>query len=417
MANRIKTYQTTDWKIWTFQPTAGDFVLGESRLGGTDVLGATSGSMQILDAEITSLTIQDGGQLSDGIFVRPVPSTLDVTIQVKYFKMKESWKFSYGSPIWVTVANAETYDAQIYGKNTPMFFGKIVSFDALVQPGADFSTINITAISNSSTDLNTPLTITKNTSTDKSTKISSAATSSGIFNYIPLSGYNFANTSTETKTYGEWLDDLITCNQFSVGDQNLFWTYTGSPSSPVLEYEQAIFIKNSYVYQGSGVIYYSEDVADIQFNWSGEGSPTSVALTNYSDPNVEYFAQKSTNSSLANFTGTVDVLNTTQMQSIAKDILSMSQKFTTTQFTTVTATNNQDIEFSELVGSPGWFFYLYPAKYRNLGDTVRVYLPELGMNDADFDVYNNSSIVIGRTINVNTEQWTTTYELWKGFDY
>lgn len=416
MANRTKTYKTSDWKIWTFQPTPGDFIIGESLLGGSDVLGASAGAMAILDAEITSLTIQDGGQPSDGIFVRPTPSTLDASILVKDFQMKDAFKFQYGSPIWVTLENAETYDAQTYGKNTPFFFGKIRSFDVSVVAGADFSSLSITGTSTSADDLNSQLTIVKNTSTDKSTLVENAATGQkSITSIIPDSGYNFADTSTETKTYAEWLDDLITCNQFIAGDQNQNFGYSGTSTAPVYNYSQYIAVQSSTVNPSSGYIFYDTDVTDLQINWSGYGSPTSVALDNYFDPDIEYTLAGTNplDPNVYNYAATVDVKDVTQMESIAKKMLSMTQRFTTTQVTVLMATNNQDLEFTGLIGA--WTYYLYPVKHLNIGYPVRVYLPDLGMNTGSFNVDNIASAIIGRTIEVTPDQWTTTYELWKGF--
>lgn len=414
----IKEYKTSDWKLWTFQPTPGDFVLGESVLGGTDVLGATAGSMAILDASITSLVIEDGGQVSEGIFTRPTPSTVYANLLVKDFQMSDSWKYSYGSPIWVTLANPETYDAQTYGKNTPLFFGKIRSFNVSVQPDADFSSLSITATSLSADDLNQLIQVTKDTTTDKSVLVNEAAQGQkSIVSVIPNTGFNYAEIRSETKTYAEWLDDILTCNQFVAGDENKMWGYSGTVTAPVYNYRQYISVSRNIVYPNTGVVFESENVLDVQFDWSGQDAPTSVNLTNAFDSSIEYqlVGDNPLDQNTINYSATVDVKGIEQMQTIAKKMLSMNQRFTATEVTIIGGINNQEIEFAELIGS--WTFYLYPKNLINLGEAVRVYLPDLGMNTSSFNVGNITSIITGRTIEVNPDNFTITYKLWKGFDY
>jgi hypothetical protein len=76
MAVRTQTYETTDWQIWTYVPVAGSFVLDFSKLNGSDTLGATEGSIQVQDVEITSLTINEGSPVSQGIFTEITPASM-----------------------------------------------------------------------------------------------------------------------------------------------------------------------------------------------------------------------------------------------------------------------------------------------------------------------------------------------------
>jgi hypothetical protein len=419
MAARTQTYETTDWQIWTYVPLAGSFVLDFSMLNGSDTLGATDGSIVVQDVQITSLVINEGSPVSQGIFPEITPASMSCNLIVSNFTSSVSKNYLIGTPIWVTLKNAETYDDTVYGKNTPYFMGRIRSFNVQVTPGSNIASIDLEATSQTQDDLNVLMTILKDNSVYKTAAISAAADALGIPTLYKDSYNHFGGTALgayETKSYGDYLADMVLCDLNVVRDDV-------TPVDVVVGATSRTFIYNTGVkttHFGISTLpliytYDDDSISNMTMDWDGAGSPTGVTLTNYFDSNIVY--QYGSTSSDASggaviYVGTVDLLDLTEMKGFADLALFYNKTFAPISITTVTARNFQDLTFREDTVYTSGFSpvsaWLYPENLLRVGDHLQVNMPTYGFTNYD-------AIVVGRSIEVSNDFVLTTYNLWKGY--
>jgi hypothetical protein len=410
MADVTKTYLTEDWKIWTYKPVDDRFVLDLDKLNDADhPLSATEGTIAKIDALIAGITINEGGQIEQGIFSSLEPASMTVEMSIKNFVTDDARKFFIGSEIWATHANgatvSNTYNG--LGKNSIYFMGRIRSFNVDIQPGADFSTVSIFATSRTEDDVNTLITITKDTTSQKKNLITDAAyNQAGISLTATALDYNFANTATETKSFGEWVTDLNICDLDVIYDQPY-----ADPSQAANNtvWRQRVIAKENFwagIYWG----FSNDDIIDAQLDYSGASAPTGVTLTNYANNALvyQYGTGATSGTGSFNYSNTIDVKDITQMQTIGQKMISMTQSFRPISITTKTATNYQDITYREFdqLSNSRWF---YPVNLVNVGSVNIISFNNLSENV--------TCIVTGRTLEITPDDWTTTYQLWKGFDY
>jgi hypothetical protein len=426
MADRTQTYLTSDWKIWTYVPAPGSFILDFSQLNDSATpLSATNGTIEPLEALIAGITIREGSEISEGIFSQPTPASMSVNLIIENFTATDANKFLVGGDIWATYLNAETVDNEWnnLGKNTPVFMGRISNFNVQLTPASNYANINIESNSKTQDWLNTLVPITKNTTAAKTTlindwlvaNIGTLISNRGQFS----SDFTFASTNTEIKSLGEWLDDINLCNLSIFSDDSrpdfaLLYRNPGVSNSIV--FYPGINMSWSGVTTSSVKNNYSESIIfDSQMDWSGNSSPTSVTLTNYFNPSIIYQYGSNLNDSLNanNYSATLDVNGISDLTNIGKKMLSMTKKFQPISISTLTAQNNQQLTFraeeKTAVGTATKYdTYLNPKYLNYVGQYISVTLTNYGF--ADEKMY-----ITGRTIEVTPEDWTTTYNLWKGF--
>lgn len=429
MATASRIYETSDWQVWTYAPEPGAFILNKSKLD-VGVLGSTGGSMTPNTAEITSISLTEGGEPSSGIFTDPQAASLSVGLLVKDFTVTESEKYFAGSPIWVTLKNEETVPEKRFGLNTPIFIGKITSFDANVMPGMDFTEINIQATSNTSDMLNMLLTVEKGIVEDKYFYINEAAYSQyppdwqdpgqnyatwfvdlRFFEANRL--YNFANTDTETKSVGEWLTDYNNCEQYVCVDSvKPFYLSFNDGVSTFIDYVSAPQLSFNEPYLSLvTTTYTSDDIYSCTLGWSGADSPTGVNLSLASDSEISYVygtTQENLSSSAFLYSQTLDVKNLAELQAIGSKTLSMAASYTTTSISVEIARTGQEIEFRSFDNSIFDDRFLQPKMLAYAGDQIKITLSDLGIT-------NQIMIVTGRQIEVTPDTFSVTYNLWKGF--
>ena len=419
MADRTQTYETTDWQIWTYVPLAGSFVLDFSQLNGSDTLGATGGSVVVQDVQITSMSITEGSPVSQGIFPEITPASMACNLIVSNFTSSISQNYLIGTPIWVTLKNAETYADTVYGKNTPMFMGRIRSFNVQVTPGSNIASINLEATSQTQDDLNVLMTILKDNIVYKTAAISAAATALGIPNLYKESYNHFGGTALgayETKSYGDYLADMVLCDLNVVRDDVTPVEVSTGATSRTFTYNTGIKT-TAYGISTLPVIHTfdSTSISDLIVDWDGAGAPTGVTLTNYFDSNIVYQYGSSSDAASGGaviYVGTVDLKDLTEMKAFADLALFYNKTFTPVSLTTVTARNFQDLTFREdtvyTSGLSPISAWLYPENLLRVGECIRVNMPSYGFTNYD-------AIVVGRNIEVSNDFVLTTYNLWKGY--
>jgi hypothetical protein len=399
MATTSRTYNASDWSIWTYVPEPGAFLLDFSQLNGPDVLGTTGGSMQIVDADIASVSLTSGSEVDQGIFLPITPMIMQASLSIKNFTATDANKFYVGTDLWLTLDNESGYSDPDFGSTTPFFIGRIRDFSVDVMPGEDFATINLSCSSDLEDDLNTLIAVTTGTTLSKTLWVVNYASEAGIrlspinFQSSAYSVYNFATSRREVKSYGDWLQDIYICDMTmgydSVTPEIGPWLWGANAALSIV---------------GTPVkTFGDEDISDVVFGWSGVGSPTGVNLTNYFDNELVYQFGGSSNSQNFTYSATIDVKDITQMAAVGQKMLSMNKAFRPVEVATETARTYQEITFDDRYG----VFY-YPTNLAQVGDTVAIDLPDQGFS-------NVPMLVTGRIMEITPDTWTTTYNLWKGF--
>lgn len=419
MAARTQTYSINDWELWTYVPLAGSFVLDFSKLNGSDTLGATDGVMTIQNVEIGSISISEGNTVTQGIFTDPTPATMTCSIIVKNFTSTISKNYLIGTAIWLTLKNAETYNDTVFLKNTPIFMGKIRSFQVDLSPESNIANITLQASSKTQDDLNVQLNILKDNIIYKTDAISSFATAAGIPNLYKPSFKQFGGTAlgaNEIKTYGEWVKDMVLCDLYVCRDDVTPTTLSWGATTRTYKYNTGIKTTDYSTNALSPKYTFDKDtISDMTLDWDGLGSPTGVSLTNYFDSNITYKYGSSSDSAgggAVNYTATVDLKDITQMTDFGQLALFYNKTFAPIEITTVTAHNFQNVTFREDTildtGSISRNAWLYPEKLVRIGDAIQVNMPTYGFT-------NYLALVVGRNIEITNDFVLTTYNLWKGF--
>lgn len=417
MATKTRTYNTTDWSVWTLVPEAGSFVLDFSLLDGPDVLGSTVTTMAKLDLPIGAISLTEGGHPDSEILPTIQPANLTVTLSIKDFTRTDFQKFYVGKAIWLTLANAQTTGATTYGFDTPWFMGIIRDFQVTLSPGSDYADITIDANSNSNDWMNYQLSVTKNTTDGKDTVLNYALAADIMSPPVSWgyqteeSPYHYADTSTEIKTIGEWFADVSVSDQPYWRDE--FFIYTSAVAGFVTYSPQ--FKGHCYV-EDFSLTFDSTNITNIDYAWDASNSPSAVSLTNYKTPATVYNNQKSAGVALGsvNFSSTVDVKNLAEMTTIGQRLISLNKSFAVTAFTHRLATDNQPLIYRDIKDFDGagtsHSAWLYPYDLAKIGEEITIDLPDYGFDP-------QTSVVVGRTLEVNYTDTLVTYQLWKGLTY
>jgi len=411
MADVTKTYKTDDWQIFTYVPEAGSFVLDFSQLNGSDVLGTTIGTLAEPPFEIAGISITEGGEVSNGFSLPVTPSVMSVQLMAKDFDINDINYFLVGTPILATVLFPSS--ASLNDSKAKMFQGFIDSVNVSVNPGANFSTISIEASARSKADLNAKVGIQRNNGAGyKATLIKSSASDVNIQVFSDFGSTSFAGTTTESKTLGEWLTDLALTDFMNFKDYPVAKTNSlVSGSIYRIDWNNSIDMRVSKSVGTSVGTLAENNITEVSFDWSGKDSPTSVDLTNTFNSEIVYsYGVNQSNGSNSNFSASVDVFDLGQMAIIGQQILSMNKNFRPISVSTEIASQYKTIEYrlTTITGDTTLNEYIYPENLFFVGETITIDLPDNGVDE-------QKMLITGRTMNITPDNWTTTYQLWKGF--
>jgi hypothetical protein len=427
MATATRIYKAEDWKIYVYVPESGAFTLDFSRLNGADVLGTTGGGLQPIEAQIANISLTEGSEITQGLFSTIEPARMNAELIIENFTASDANKFYVGSECSLFLVNptpttSYTVGAYTFSRTneTMFFYGFIESFNVDVMPGSNYATISISALSNSSRDLNTLIGVDQDVVTPKNTLI--ANTGIGNWSGTSLNNYNFGVSGFKEKSLAEFLGDLVLCESALAADkmQNVFsgsGQFMGGTTYKLIPNQNNIIeLTNSTIVGTPTVNFYDSDLSELNLDWSGSNAPTGVALTLESNPDITYNIGESNSPGAFIYSANPNVKNLVQLKAVANKMLNFNKAFSPVSITTETARTFQDITFDSQDLS---FFFLFPTiitetfwlkpiNLANVLDTITVTNTELGY-------VNLPMIVTGRTIEITPDNWTTTYNLWKGF--
>ncbi len=402
-------YKAEDWKIWTYQPVPNTFILDFSQLDDAGApLSATEGTIEINDSLIAGITIHEGTTPTNGIFLSPTPATATIEVTMTDFTKTDSNKFLVGTEIWITFKNDEDYDNAYnnLGKNTPVFMGRIRSFDVNIQPDSNIASIRLEASSKTQDELNKLLTIDTNTASYKTTLIEAAVETYGYYIDLAFSSNYFYARSKQTKTYGEWLSEHIATTVQIPADYVWYTSQTGSHTAPNIVFENGIRSKSNVLsVEYPGWDFTEADITSVELGWSNASSPTGVTLTNDANSSLVYQFGSDQSTGGGMYNATVDLSNIDDMIAAGNIMLNFNKYFTPISIETITARVGEPIVWG--VQGDSYSVTLLPRNLAFIGYAVTVTMLENGFDE-------EKMFIVGRTIEVTPDDWKTTYNLWKG---
>lgn len=415
MADVTKTYLTSDWKIWTYQPTSTAFVLNVSKLNGADVLGNTgteTGTLKVLDCSISNLTITEGTNVDLFSVPSVSPPRLNATFIVDSFTNNQLRNYYINKRIYVTHKNAQTFEDAYWGTNSVYFEGVIEDVQVECLPGEQFTSVSIIAVSGHQNVFNTQVTITKDVAVNKGELLRLYASPNPYYRVsYSQSPYYFANNDTETKTVGDWIADQLAC-ELTVP----FWFtgVTGTNNAGLVFYGTSLIIPSSISTPAAASVTLDEStIRSYTAEFQGASSATTLDLSLLSNSSTTYkYTSPSTTSNVqSSYSANLDVANLNELTNIGQRMLQFESSYSPSKVTCINSTNNQEITFKEVVyniNGTNTSYWLYPTDRVLPGEKIKIDLSNFG-----FDI--QEMFVSYKTTEITPDTWTTTYDLWKGF--
>lgn len=438
MATTAKTYNISDWKLWSTKPETDSFYLDISKLD-VDKLTATAGTWTGSSTEITSIELTEGTEEHDGIYFDPTPTTLQISLRVKNFTLQTIGAYSVGTDIALTLDNPGSDGSATWSVNKTVFFtGKIEQATVSIEPGTDYTIINLQAVSGHKELLNTLIEQTPsgggnnldnvryrlwlvldfpNLASHLVTNEYERLISGDSDPLVAWPGDNYYGggfPENETKTLGEWLNLISQTVVQQVYSRIKPFNYYASGADYFINYSPNFNVKTTHSPNGSTFTFDETKIFNIQLGWSGETAPAKLHLTDslkyFDQPYLEKDFIKNSQAAITSATFEGQSWNFDLM---ASRIFSFNPIYAPLQIETYTAQNGTSLNFEHLAvpvlgGTATRTQKLYPENIRHVGDTITVNLP-------DYKIDNVPTIISGRTIQVTPDNWTTTYNLWKGF--
>jgi len=410
MATKSRTYLPTDWQVWTYVPVAGKFRLDFSALNGTDVLGGATdiGSIQVLPLRISSIELNDGAPVNQGVFSAFNAGTMDLSAQLLEWDSTTVNELYNGKQIFLTLKNEATNSHPIFGTNTVFFIGQIDSLNITVDPLNSITNLTITATDIASAAVNLPVAIAKSTTTGKAAQLTSAFTAARdagqISPYLSFALYGFlgavyeANV-TESKSFGDWMADYLT-SEVALFLPGYFTNYGGTWD---VNRTLTAYTISSNTETGETIPY--SMMSGMMVTQDGANVPTAFNLTNSAATYSYGTTTANTFSNPTIYSASIDV-PTSFLPTIASKILEMRPAIQPTEVTVKTAQTNQTITFDNsrsLFGTD----YFFPKYYWRNGQEVKTIPTYL-----DGNTYYH--LVVGTSHSITPDDWQTTYQLWKG---
>lgn len=426
MATRSRTYKTTDWKVWTYQPTPGVFRLDFSKWDdGSDWGLPTAGGMAEVTGKISEITINDGSRPSNGVDYSINPATAQIQLEYLTFDKSVMAEFYSGKRIAITLKHEETtYGEMIpYGRNTLFFEGVITDSSISVDPVSNISIVDIEAVDLLSVFSNLQLAVNKSFSSDKGVCISNAIADAQVaaspsnqdFMFIAYAttldelASSFGTTGNETKTIGEWLTDFSISSVSPIINRWSFYsTSYGTPYYTRGFYCRTVTTAGTALYDIPKTM-----ITGVVLGEDAPKKPNTFTISNTTG--VIYQTGTSINNSMNGVNSTeltTDIPNSTQAQAIVNKINQYKSAFRPIQVSVIQARNNQTITFTDTYQTDSSTLpkmYLYPTNYLPNGKVGRFDLTSYG-----YTLDETKSFIVGQTHTLTPDTWVTTYELLKG---
>lgn len=401
-----RTYKASDWSIWLYYAWSGRFRLDYSVLNGPETLSLDEGFMEKLAIgtptsgfTINNFSITESMMPTQSVISGVQGSTAQIEIEVRNAQKDYLDFFYVGRRIDITLNNGGT-STGIWGMATPYFIGKIDSVSISVDPQTKLAHVSLSATDDLTAALNTQITINKSTSSPKYSQINSAVDRAmaipGYFpEYFSFSGVwdtinaTYSTSGIETKTLGEWLDDWAFSNAGLAFYSN-FILGGNSIDQMVPSFWQQI--PKSKIY-------------DVTLGVDGADRPTAFSISTPSGATVTYGDSASNQLTGAILYSATSDTPTATISTAIQALLNYRARFSPTSVQVMNYYQNHTINFTpSYTGEMYW-----PDNVYQIGSDINF---DIGI--PGFSLDDTKTTIMGVTHNVNPDEWTTTYELWKG---
>jgi len=427
MADRTRTYKSTDWQVWFYQPVAGKFRLDFSLLNGSDVLGGATdtGGMVQTTLPVSQITIEDGANLEQGISGLLEGSKANITLEVSTVNKTAMAEYYTGKRVVITLKNEETTRTHaIFGQNTPMFTGFITTAQLSYVPGNIIHALTIEAQDVMQFVLNNQLSI-------KKTDSSFYDTVNGLYslksagqlpddalnvNYSPiqagedwqLAQWETYGTPAEIKSIGDWFSNLSYL--YSALYAPCFITNVYNVSASEFGFFRHIYFRPQDDTQLSPVVNIPiSQIYNVQLEGDMAGKPNIFSLSTPSGAQAQTGSQTSGSvNSMIQMSQTIDC-NVGVLNDIISRITAIKNEYAPIMLEVIQGVNNQPIIFNNgLFTLDGTVTgYYYPKAYKPVTTKAIFDLSSLGFSATEV------KIVYGTRMTITPDTWTTQYMLGK----
>lgn len=419
MATSSRTYLTTDWQVWFYTPVAGKFRLDFSMLDGSDVLGDASdtGSMTASTAEITAINIVDGGAVEAGSIGRLNPARATIGIQLQNFTKSMVSEYYSGKRMAITLKNQANLAGSnsIYGYNSVIFNGQISNVQVDLDPINRVAQLTIEAQDYLSAIANTMMSVNKTTTGDRGAALYDTlynywiSVSQEIPNYAIGLGFtgttHFGANATEANTFGYFLDDFATAEVRGI----VCYPYetSGASAAPAINDIQSYALSWTTGIWPDVTIPLSK-VFGVTINNNSADIPTNYNLSSINGETYTYGSSVSSNAyNQINYSVTTDVLNATELRTIATKMQAITPKLAPSEIRVEIARQYQSVTYTNLqpiYDGTKW----YPNGWQFPGSRIILDLSDYGFSNTE------TMFVTGRNIEVTPDNFQITYTVTKG---
>jgi hypothetical protein len=425
MATKTRIYKSTDWKVWTYTPTAGVFRLDFSKWDDGSDWGTTGGSITTIDLPIAQININENFEPIYGISQISAASA-SIAFQISEFNKSVISEFYTGKPIYITLKNEETTRLHsIFGQNTPIFSGYISSANFTYNPFDIVQSLVITVTDSMQYLFNTPLSVIKRkndefdnkwldlesaffTNTTEITRpIECLNDNYSFYNFsvgpndIPSNiSYQYETAGTEILSVGEWLQDLVnTLSARVICSYKYVFVNKGTNQFTGFKNFQlsGLSISNG----SSAKVIESNKVISVNVGNSFADKPSVFSLSTKAGSSY-LFGQSVANSSNQVITYS-QTLNSplSDLSKMVTAMLELKNWISPTEITLELAVENQEITFDNSMGSK----YLYPLNLLQCSDIINLNLTSYG-----FELEDSYSFITAREIDITPNNVLVTYQ-------
>ncbi len=425
MATRSRTYDTTDWQVWTYVPQSGALRLDFSKWDDGSTWGSTGGSYEPIDLPIISISIDESAQPSSGIS-QISAGTASISLEIQDFSKDVVKEFYTGKPVYITLKNEETARTHaVFGQATPIFSGYISSSSVNYNKFDLVQTLDFTVTDSMQYLLNSLVTVNKNargasyykfddidyavreTSSPDRWPIDCLYSNANMFTLssgTPDASMVYETSGEETATVGTWVQDLVNTfagkwvfgykYEFVDVSTNQFLAY--KRFSGYLRSSVDAFVSTAYAVMELDKLY------AIQVGNSIPDKPSVFELT--TDSGSSYSVGTSTANSVNQVISYSQSYDSpiSDLSKIATSILSLENYLSPIGMSFEVARQYQPITFDNRLGSK----YLLPYNFVDLGMPLYIDITSQGFEAGDCYAY-----VTGRTITVTPDTFTVDYKL------
>ena len=406
MPTTTRTYLPTDWQLWVYTPVSGIWRWDFSEWDGGDDWGTAgqTGSMSVIDTEISSIELTDGLAPSNSVLGNVMGGSMTLTGRLNNWNSSFIAELYNGKEVTLTLKNQSDYDTDTYGRNSVMFHGTITGCSTIVNPDTKDVIFTITADDYFGMALSQIIAYQTSTIDPKALSIEAALTTAALDGNLPGELYFLFDTfSDNTNEFDEATSQTVGAilTDFIAGEVGMVYPIYNaqSPSGGIMPTWREVYLKPLATTLSPTWLLEDDVITNITMGNDGGDRPTSFQLSN-TTANVELGSNQS--GYLANINTYSNTIDTTiqGLQYVISTIQTGTNKLSPLVVEQITATTFNPITFVYDT------YNRYPDNLRRVGEEITVDSATLGET---FD-----AIIVSTTHNIDPDNWITTLELSKG---